>query len=198
MKKPPSKLVTIADIDIENSLNPRHSLNTEARDAYAEAMKAGANFPPIVLFGPRDGKYFVADGFHRLEASKKAGIGSILAEIRPGTKFDALRFSVTANDRHGVRMRGADKREAVQLVLRFADHVFKNKPSTVEAVAELCDVHPDMVLMVQMDLELETKAVKRRGEKFCPVCNGRGRNACKHCHECSGAWCENCQGRGVV
>ena len=59
-----SQIVAHADIQ------PRVEINLETVNEYAEEMRQGADFPPVVAF--RDdhrGFYWLADGFHRLEAA---------------------------------------------------------------------------------------------------------------------------------
>ena len=81
---------------------------------YAEAMAAGAKFPPVIVF--HDGaNYWLADGFHRLEAWKRNGVESIKAEVKEGSRIDALKFAFCANSSHGLRMSNEDKRNAVKI-----------------------------------------------------------------------------------
>jgi ParB-like chromosome segregation protein Spo0J len=84
---------------------------------YAEAMDAGAKFPPIVVFN--DGtRYLAADGFHRIHAARKLGATKIECDIRSGGKPEALKFALSCNAHHGLRRTNADKRHAVELALR--------------------------------------------------------------------------------
>lgn len=76
--------------------------------------------PPVVVF--HDGEaYWLADGFHRLRAFEKAGQHDIPAEIRQGTRRDAILFSVGANAEHGLRRTRADKQRAVLTLLHDAE-----------------------------------------------------------------------------
>jgi ParB-like chromosome segregation protein Spo0J len=69
---------------------------------YAEAMIAGDRFPPVVVFF--DGRdYILADGFHRIRAARQARYETIQAEVRQGTRTDALQFSLASNHSHGLR-----------------------------------------------------------------------------------------------
>jgi hypothetical protein len=84
---------------------------------YADAMEAGANFPPIVVYF--DGEaYWPADGFHRIGAAKKIGRETITAEVHDGGKRDALLHAVGVNAHHGLRRTAADKRRAIVAMLR--------------------------------------------------------------------------------
>jgi hypothetical protein len=68
-------------------------MNATTVQDYADALTNGAEFPPVVVF--HDGTdHWLADGFHRLLAHEKAGLVDILADVRQGTKRDALLFAV--------------------------------------------------------------------------------------------------------
>jgi hypothetical protein len=88
---------------------------------YAAAMTAqladgGLQFPPVVLF--TDGRdYWLADGFHRVLAARKAGLAEIAAQVHPGTQRDVLLFAVSANGAHGLPRTRADMRKLVGLLL---------------------------------------------------------------------------------
>lgn len=84
---------------------------------YAEAMRAGAAFPPVVVFVDQKGAHWLADGFHRCAAAELAGLAEIFADIREGSRKDALLHAASANSSHGLRRTNADKRRAVLLVL---------------------------------------------------------------------------------
>jgi hypothetical protein len=79
-------------------------------------MTAGTVLPPVTLFF--DGSdYWLADGFHRYHAHNKIGALEIAADVRNGTKRDAVLFSVGANGTHGLQRTNADKRRAVETLL---------------------------------------------------------------------------------
>ncbi|PSB49538.1 ParB/RepB/Spo0J family partition protein [Chroococcidiopsis sp. CCNUC1] len=100
----------------DGGTQPRASLNPELINEYAEAMTAGAKFPPAIVF--YDGtSYWLADGFHRLEAAKKIESPTIAVDIRQGSRRDAVLHSVGANAIHGLRRSNADKRRAVLTLL---------------------------------------------------------------------------------
>ena len=85
---------------------------------YAEAMKAGKKFPPLLTFF--DGKlYFLADGFHRLNAARELKLAKIACEVRDGTRLEARLAACGANQEHGLRRDNPDKRRAVQVALEL-------------------------------------------------------------------------------
>ena len=75
--------LSLSKIKRDQSLQPREAMDPSAVGDYAEAMKAGSIFPPIIAF--YDGTdYWLADGFHRVNAAMEAGIKSFDADVRMG------------------------------------------------------------------------------------------------------------------
>lgn len=110
-------MIRISEINIGGGTQPRCEIDEALVSEYAEAMANGAEFPPIVVFN--DGiTHWLADGFHRTHAARRAGLEEIAADVRSGTKRDAVLFSVGANAAHGKRRTNADKRKAVETLLK--------------------------------------------------------------------------------
>lgn len=108
--------VDIAKIRMDGGTQPRAKLFEEIVADYAEDMKQGATFPPVVIY--YDGKdYWLADGFHRVRAKEALGEKEISAEVFPGELRDAVLHSVGANASHGLRRTNADKRRAVNRLI---------------------------------------------------------------------------------
>lgn len=59
--------IKISQLFLEPSTQCRQSMRDDTIQAYADAMEAGDEFPPIEVF-EQDGTYFLADGWHRLRA----------------------------------------------------------------------------------------------------------------------------------
>lgn len=125
----------------------RASINADAVDEYAEAMRdAGNNFPPVVVF--HDGsEYILADGFHRVMAASRNGFKDINADIRKGGKADALKYALGANSTHGIPRTNRDKRRSVELALEQWP-----KLSDVE-VGKICAVGKTLVGEVRRDIQ---------------------------------------------
>src|SRR6185436_19093125 len=100
----------------------RAKLDANTINEYAEAMKAKAQFPAIILYA--DGiNLWLADGFHRYRAAHTLVREEILAEVRQGTRIDALRHALGANVTNGLRRSNADKRRVVVIALEaFSDY----------------------------------------------------------------------------
>ena len=130
----------ITDIHCNGGTQPRAELDQFTIDDYADNMANGDTFPPVAVF--YDGaEYWLADGYHRLEAHKQLGLVHIEADIRQGTQRDAVLFSVGANAQHGKRRTNADKRRAVLTLLEDREWV---KWSNVQ-VSKQCSVGESFV-----------------------------------------------------
>lgn len=85
---------------------------------YAEFMKSGAIFPPVVVFREKGTeRYVVADGHHRLRAAQQIGAKKIDVDLREGDENDAIEFALGANSDHGLPRTGKDIRRAVDLLM---------------------------------------------------------------------------------
>jgi len=175
-------IIRIADVHIDDEIHPRHVVNSALVAEYSEAMQKGADFPPITVF--LDNKsYFLADGRHRIEASKLIGRNSIDAEILRGTKRDAILFAVGANATHGIRRTNADKRKAVNILL--ADKEWRKW--SLNRIAQQCNVSDGLVKTVWKDLEDELhlpkledtdeRKVVRSGKIYAQKKGQRGRKS---------------------
>jgi uncharacterized ParB-like nuclease family protein len=124
--------------------------------SYAEDMKAGATFPPIIVYHDR-ALYHPADGFHRIEAARQIGREVILAEVRQGTSRDATLAACAANATHGLRRTNEDKRRAITAMLQDPEWATWSD----RAIAKACAVDHKSVAKVRREL-----TTPRGGEIF--------------------------------
>ena len=136
--KPSIQPVEIAKIRRDGGTQPRAQLYEEVVSEYAEDMRQGAEFPPVTIFF--DGsEYWLADGFHRVSAKETIGEKEVVSEVHTGTQRDAILFAAGANATHGLRRTNADKRRAVERLLRD----FEWRRWSDSAIAMQCGVsHP--------------------------------------------------------
>jgi hypothetical protein len=132
-------------IDIYGGTQTRVATNDDAIESYADEMERGAIFPPITVF--YDGsKHWLADGFHRLLAVKRNQGEEIPAEVRPGSRTDALRYALGANATNGLYRTNGDKRNVADIALR-------EWPDLSNAfIAEVCKVSGELVRNVRKEL----------------------------------------------
>ncbi|NTB01093.1 ParB/RepB/Spo0J family partition protein [Agrobacterium tumefaciens] len=115
-----SEKLKLSQIRTDGGTQSRASLNENVASEYADLMRSGTVFPPLVVF--HDGAdYWLADGFHRHEALGLAGLEEVDADLRQGTRRDAILYSVGANASHGLRRTNEDKRRAVSTLLQDAE-----------------------------------------------------------------------------
>jgi hypothetical protein len=135
-----SKALALLSIRTDGGTQSRDSLNEQTVQEYAEAMREGAQFPPIVVF--HDGsKHWLADGFHRFMAARKADLAELDAVVHQGTRRDAVLYSVGANAAHGLPRTNADKRLAVTMLLQDDEWAAWSD----REIARRCAVSPSFV-----------------------------------------------------
>lgn len=118
-------MVALRNVRVDGGTQMRAALDEATVAEYVEhfrAHHAWGDFPPIVLF--YDGSdYWVGDGFHRLAAYREVWgdtnpSNAVHAVVQPGTRRDAILYAAGANASHGLRRTNADKRRAVEVMLR--------------------------------------------------------------------------------
>lgn len=154
-------------IRIDGGTQMRADLNEDVVAEYAQIVRDGGDFPPVVVFF--DGsKHWLADGFHRHFAYQRAGAFEIPAEIRKGSKRDAILHSVGANAEHGLRRTNADKRKAVETLLKDKEWAAWSD----REVARACGLTHPFVGKVRAELSgngfqmPETRHVERQGTSY--------------------------------
>jgi uncharacterized ParB-like nuclease family protein len=107
----------LSQIRCDEKAQPRVKLDEFMVKEYSEEMSEGAAFPPVIVFHRPNEDYYLADGWHRIEAARRRGCESIMAEVHEGGLRDAILYSLSANTDHGLRRTRADKRRAVRSLL---------------------------------------------------------------------------------
>lgn len=156
--------LVICSIRTDGGTQPRETIDFVTVADYADDMRAGAIFPPVVVFN--DGAdYWLADGFHRLRAAEQAGLDEIRADVRQGTQQDAQWYSYSVNAKHGMRRSSEDKRRAVEAAMA---HPYASRHSTRE-IATHCGVSHMTVQRYREDIcnnVTDTRLVTRNGRTY--------------------------------
>lgn len=117
---PTSTLLALSAITNDGGTQMRAGMDAATITEYTEVLTASAAwpFPPVVVYYDGE-KYWLADGFHRVNAAHRSGCYvQIPAEVKPGTRRDAILHAAGANASHGLRRTNGDKRRAVEMLLR--------------------------------------------------------------------------------
>lgn len=152
--------IRVSQIVTTGGTQSRVELSEPAVAEYAAAMEEGTELPPIVVF--HDGSaYWLADGFHRVMAANRANVEWLKADIRTGTKRDAILFSVGANATHGLPRTNADKRRSVEMLL--ADEEWSQWSN--KEVARRCSVNPSLVDKMRHQLSTDKRQIENTNRK---------------------------------
>lgn len=160
-------MLELDQIRIDGGTQSRVELSQETVAEYAQAFQAGAQFPAVVVFF--DGaSYWLADGFHRYFGARDAGESAIAVQIINGTQRDAVLYSLKANATHGLKRTNADKRKAVETLLKDSEWATWSD----RKIAEICGVHHDLAGKVRNELSggnrqiSEQRTVERNGKTY--------------------------------
>lgn len=158
---PDMALIELSTLEFDASAQSRVFVDPQVVSDYVERMSwddqsqrvidpEGVAWQPVLVF--TDGEnHWVADGFHRASAAREAGIERIQCEVREGDLRDAVRYSLSANARHGLRRTREDKRRAVKRALEDSEW----RLWTDARIAELCSVSRPFVSNMREELEVE-------------------------------------------
>ena len=153
-------MLQVQQVRMDGGTQMRQAIDDVTVHEYAEAMAAGARFPPIIVF--YDGsEYWLGDGFHRLRAIEYIGQAEIAADIRAGTRRDAILHAVSANRTHGLRRTNDDKRVAVFALLsdeewtKWADR----------EIARQCGVSQPFVSKLRKEMSASDNGYQIPGER---------------------------------
>jgi ParB-like chromosome segregation protein Spo0J len=102
----------IADLLAKAPIDPEAHLDARRVERYARMLDA---LPPVVVFDTPEG-LLLADGYHRVAASRRLGLETVEAEVRSGSQHDALRYAA----REGASQRGISPEEAASYIERYA------------------------------------------------------------------------------
>ncbi|NLW84510.1 MAG: hypothetical protein GXY41_08950 [Phycisphaerae bacterium] len=142
----------LSQLRIDGGTQPRVAINEEAVSDYAERLRESVVLPPVAAFF--DGVvYWLADGFHRYHAHRRAGREAIAVDVHDGGLREAILYSVGANTEHGLRRTHEDKRKAVETLLthEIASRDENGNPWSDSDIARQCHVHHTTVGRIRKD-----------------------------------------------
>jgi hypothetical protein len=139
--------ISLDKIVINGGTQSRDKIDENVVADYADKMLAGAQFPPLEVF--HDGvTYWLADGFHRYFAARRAKSPGFKCNIHEGTQRDAILFSYGANKTHGLQRTAATKRRIVTNMLTDIEW----QDWSDRQIAEWCGVSHTFVSALRKEL----------------------------------------------
>ena len=145
------KVLNLLNIRIDGGTQARLKLNQDAVKDYAEHMREGAVFPPLVVY--HDGsEYWLVDGFHRFFALRANGTASAECDVRTGTLREAILFSKGANGKRGLPATADDNRMSIIWMLN--DEEYKTWTNT--AIAKWIGVSSMTVGRIKSSMETKS------------------------------------------
>jgi len=161
------KTISLDAINITGGTQSRLKIDEAYVEEILGKMKEDTEYQPVTAFF--DGKeYWLADGFHRYHATRKNGKASIKCNVTHGLLRDAILYSKSANNRHGLPPTLQDKlHNAKELIEDFEWGEWSNRE-----IGRICDVShvtvaklrvgkvPEKVKFLDKDGEVKTRTTK--------------------------------------
>src|SRR5215212_8866540 len=105
-------VLRIDDLLANAPVNPEAHLEAARVERYAGMADVP---PPVVVFETPEG-LLLADGYHRVAAARRRGLETVEAEVRGGSRHDALRYAAEV----GGAQHGLSPEEAASYIARYA------------------------------------------------------------------------------
>ncbi|GAJ13164.1 unnamed protein product, partial [marine sediment metagenome] len=147
--------VKIADLKLDSSIWPRHTLNEEAIERYRDCLQ---ELPPIVVDKET---MTVLDGWHRVEAHRREGVETIPVKYDRCLPHLFLARAYALNARHGLPVNN-EVRDQIIVDLRQGKDGYD--PMGEEAIAEVIGISRQRVNQVITRLLGASKFVKNEAE----------------------------------
>jgi len=130
---------------------------------YMALMQDGVEFPPVEIVREGD-KYYLVDGFHRVECHERAGEKNIYAYVETGSLKGAIWKSFGANKTHGQPLSSSERK---QIVLKILDDP-RWKKVTQQKIAKHVGVTQGRVSQIRQEY-LAAKKEREKAKKIEPT-----------------------------
>jgi hypothetical protein len=150
---------TLALESIQLDVRARERAEPAVVEDYVHALAAGNVFPPVLVFEDQ-GTLWLVDGFHRLLAHQTSGRAGIVAEVRAGSRDEAIWEGCSVNKGHGLRRSNADKQHSATQALLHA----RSQRLSDRQIAVHCGVHHHTVGRIRAAL-VNSGQLPAKGER---------------------------------
>ena len=129
----------LSEVVIDHAAQPRAgSLDQDHVEELADAYRAKKKIDPPTVWKVGN-EYRLAQGFHRVEAARRAGLTSLTFVIEEGTDSDWRIDAACSNQGHGLKRTNKDKRRCLTILFRL----LPNKSNSL--IAEMAGVSVEYV-----------------------------------------------------
>ena len=146
----------LAILDLDDSFQIRVETKEEKIQQYSDYFlerDGWGDFPPIKVVY-LNGKYMIADGIHRFNAAKRAGLEMIPCEITNGDYWNLLEKSVEVNGVQGIDMGQKDWKKFRRLAMEaLCKGLIENR--TMTDMAKLCRCSIPTITNLRREMEEE-------------------------------------------
>jgi hypothetical protein len=97
----------------ESPADPRRHLDQDRVRRYAEVLD---QLPPVTVFALEDQTLLLVDGYHRVAAAQQTGRMTVRADVRVGTKAEAIQFAIDVAQVEG----GVSAEQAREAIRRYS------------------------------------------------------------------------------
>ncbi len=105
----------LSQIVIDEQIHVRiNGLDEQRVQQYTIIIENGGEMEPIIVFQDVSGDHILADGFHRVEAYRRAGRDAIKARVSKGGYEAAYEYAENANLEHGLAYSNDDKKNILR------------------------------------------------------------------------------------
>ena len=141
-------LVPLDDVTRDESLQPRDGIRETHARAIQDAIEAGVEMPPIVLY-KIDDLLVLVDGWHRYAAHQRTGKAKLRADIYEGDREDALAHAGAANVGDKLGLTASEKVSFLKALLRLPKYAKRS----ARAIARMVGVSTTTVTKYQRELD---------------------------------------------
>ena len=165
--RPAAVRMPLDDLVLELELQPRALLDRGTWEEYLYLLGDGVELPPVVAFNDGE-KHWLADGYHRWHAHKEIEATDIAVQVFPGSREEALRFSLRANAAHGKRREPGDYARSYAIAVKHGfvqaadtDAVRETLQCSMRCAYDLTEVARKKI---EVDRDAEIAAKKAAGK----------------------------------
>lgn len=178
----PERELSPGEVVLDEEFYPRSEIDSELVEDYASLMRDGTWFKPVTLCR-LNGRLYVADGWHRVEAAKSARLAKIRARIvEASSRLEVYALACLLNSDHGKRLTPEERRGAARRLYEELRKRGVEDCKAVEVVAEclriakttVYDYLRDLRRDLRREIEERARELRRQGRSVREIARELG------------------------